>query len=150
MVNDQCRCTRLGVEWFLCGPKVANCKSISPRRMQWHAGCNYWPDGSCFTPLVIHGHLDYSQKPPLGGRPNIKPGDRDTPNTHNRWVILFYHVWGHTWIKIHWDNIWLRAWSHMTSYCTWGSVTTLHDFGGVSGRPLGTFVWALTISWSRL
>ena len=32
----------------------------------------------------------------------------------------------------------------------WGSVTTLHDFEGVSGRPLDTFLWALTISWSRL
>ena len=32
----------------------------------------------------------------------------------------------------------------------WGSVTTLHDFGGVLGRPLHTFSWALTISWSRL
>jgi hypothetical protein len=32
----------------------------------------------------------------------------------------------------------------------WGSVTTLHDFGGVVGWPLDTFFWALTISWSRL
>ena len=31
-----------------------------------------------------------------------------------------------------------------------GFVTTLHDFGGVLGRPLNTFFWALTISWSRL
>jgi hypothetical protein len=30
------------------------------------------------------------------------------------------------------------------------SVTTLYDFGGVLGQPLGTFFWALTISWSRL
>ena len=29
-------------------------------------------------------------------------------------------------------------------------MTTLHDFGGVLGRPLDTFFWALTISWSRL
>ena len=27
---------------------------------------------------------------------------------------------------------------------------TLHDFGGDLGRPLDTFNWALTISWSRL
>ena len=27
---------------------------------------------------------------------------------------------------------------------------TAWDFGGVLGRPLVTFVWALTISWSRL
>ena len=25
---------------------------------------------------------------------------------------------------------------------------TLHDFGGVLGRPLDTFYWALTILWS--
>ena len=29
-------------------------------------------------------------------------------------------------------------------------MTTLHDFGGVLGRPWGTFFWALTVSWSRL
>ena len=39
----------------------------------------------------------------------------------------------------------------MTSHCTWGSVTTLHDFRGVLGRrPSDTFFWALTISWSQL
>ena len=54
------------------------------------------------------------------------------------------------WIKIHWNSIWLRTWSHMASHYTCGSVTTLHDFGGVLGRPLDTFFWALTISWSRL
>ena len=32
----------------------------------------------------------------------------------------------------------------------WGSVTTLHDFGGVLRWPLDTFFWALIISWSRL
>ena len=36
------------------------------------------------------------------------------------------------------------------SHYTWGSVTTPHDFGGVLGRPLDTFFWALTIPWSRL
>ena len=34
--------------------------------------------------FIIHGHLDYFQKPPLGGRPSTKPGDHDTPNVHNR------------------------------------------------------------------
>ena len=80
---------------------------------------------------MFHGHLDYFQKPPLGGRPNTKPGDHGTPNAHNRWFILFYHVWGPAWIEIHWNSIWLRARSHMTSHYTWGFVTTLHDFGGV-------------------
>ena len=32
----------------------------------------------------------------------------------------------------------------MTSHYTWGSITTLHDFKGVLGRPLDTFFWALT------
>ena len=100
--------------------------------------------------IMFHGHLDYFQKPPLGGRPNTKPGDHGTPNAHNRWFILFYHVWGPAWIEIHWNSIWLRARSHMTSHYTWGSMTTLHDFGGVLGRPLDAFFWALTISWSWL
>jgi hypothetical protein len=43
--------------------------------------------------ITFHGHLDYFPKPPLGGRPNTKPGDHLTPNSHNRWFILFYHAW---------------------------------------------------------
>ena len=43
---------------------------------------------------MFHGHLDYFQKPPLGGRPNTKAGDHDTPDAHNRCFILFYHVGG--------------------------------------------------------
>ena len=88
--------------------------------------------------IMFHGHLDYFQKPPLGGRPNTKPGDHGTPNAHNRWFILFYHVWGPVWIEIHWNSIWLRTRSRMTSHYTWEFVTTLHDFGGVLGRPLDT------------
>jgi hypothetical protein len=84
------------------------------------------------------------------GRSLHKPGDHGTPNVHNHWFILFYHVWGPVWIEIHWNSIWLRAWLHVTSHYTWGSVITLHDFGGVLGRPLNTFFWALVISWSRL
>ena len=40
----------------------------------------------------------------------------------------------------------------MTSHYTQTKVRdhTLHDFGGVLGRPRDTFIWALTISWSRL
>ena len=41
---------------------------------------------------------------------------------------------------------WLRVGSHHT----WGYVTMLYCFGGVLGRPLDTFSWALTISRSRL
>ena len=100
--------------------------------------------------IVSHGHLDCFQKPPLGGTPNRKPGDHGTPNAHNRWFILFYHVWGPAWIDIHWNRICLRARSHMASHSTRESVTTLHDVGGVLERPLDTFFWALTMSWSRL
>jgi hypothetical protein len=65
-------------------------------------------------------------------------------------LFYFIHVWGPTWIEIHWNSIWLRAQSHMSSHYTWWSVTTLHDFEGVLGRPLVTFFWALMISWSPL
>ena len=99
---------------------------------------------------MLHYHLDYFQKPPLGGRSNMRLGDHGTPNAHNCWFILFYHVWGPARIDIHWNSIWLRAQSHMTSHYTWGSLITLHDFGGVLGWPLDTFFWALKISWSRL
>ena len=100
--------------------------------------------------IMFHGHLDYFQNPLLRGRPNPKPGDHGTSNVHNHRFILFYHVWGPTWIEIHRSNIWLRARSHMTSHYTRGSVTTLRDFDNVLWRPLDTFVSALTISWSRL
>jgi len=102
-------------------------------------------NGSCFLVTWI-----IFIKPPLGGRPNTKPGDHGTPNTHNRWFILFHHVWEPTWIDIPCNSIWLRARSHMTSHHTCESVTTLQDLGGVLGRPLDTFIWALTISWSQL
>ena len=99
---------------------------------------------------MLHRHLDYFQTPPLGGRPTTKPGDHGIPNAHNRWFILFYHVWGPTWIDIGWNSIWWRARSPMTSQYTWGFVTTLHDFGSVFGWPLDTFSWALTILWSQV
>jgi len=83
---------------------------------------------------MFHGHMDDYQKPPLRGRPNTKLGDRGISNAYNRWLILFYHVWGPAWIGIHWISIWSRARSHYT----WGSVTTLHDFGGVLGQRLIT------------
>jgi hypothetical protein len=100
--------------------------------------------------ITFHSHLDYFQKPPLGGRPNTKLEDHGTLEAHNRCFILFYHVWGHAWIEIYGNSIWLMTWSHMTSHCTWGSVTTLHDFGGVLGQPLNNFFWALKIPWSQL
>jgi hypothetical protein len=65
-------------------------------------------------------------------------------------VYSIYHARGPAWPRIHWNSIWLRAWSYLTSHYTRRSVTTLHDFGGESGRPLDTFFRALTISWSWL
>ena len=85
----------------------------------WHS------NGLCFVVT------NYFLKRPLGGRPNIKPWDHGIPNAHNHWFIVCYHVRGPTRIGIHRKCIWLRAWSHMASHYTWGSVTTLHDFGGV-------------------
>ena len=115
-------------------------------------GCKVYMDsymasnGSCFIVTWI-----VFNKPPLEDRPYTKSRDHGTPNAHNRCFILFYHVWGLAWMEIHWNGIWLRAWSHMTPhYYTWEPVTTLHDFGGVLGWLLDTFFWALTISWSRL
>jgi hypothetical protein len=57
-------------------------------------------------------------------------------------VDLFYFIMCEdpVWIENHWNNsIWLKARSHMTSHDTRGSVTTLHDFGGVLGRHLDIF-----------
>ena len=59
-------------------------------------------------------------------------------------------MWGSAWIDIYWNSIWLRARSHMTSYYTWGSVKHTTWFWRCVGRPLNTFFWALTISWSWL
>ena len=72
---------------------------------------------------MFHGHLDCFQEPPLESRPNTKLGDHGTPNTHNRWLVIFYHVWGPTWIKIHSNSIWLRTRSWITSRYTWESLT---------------------------
>jgi hypothetical protein len=86
---------------------------------------------------------------------HTKPGDHDTPNTHNNWFNLLYHVWGHVWIEIQRNSIWLRARSHMTSHYIWGSVTTLlHEFGGVLGHfPFGLsqfYCHGLSVKWPWL
>ena len=44
------------------------------------------------------------------------------------------------WIEIHWNSIWSRARSHMTSHYNWGAVTTLHHSKKVLERPLNTFL----------
>ena len=79
--------------------------------------------------ITLHGHLDYFQNSPLGDRPNTKL------RTMTLWTLttvdLFYfnHRRRPTWIENHWNSIWLWAWLHMTSHYTWGSGSTLHDFG---------------------
>jgi hypothetical protein len=52
--------------------------------------------------ITLHGHLDYFQKPPLGGRPNTKPGDHSTPKAPNCGFILFQHVWGPRMVRNSW------------------------------------------------
>jgi hypothetical protein len=89
--------------------------------------------------ILFHGHLDYFQKLPLGGKHNIRLGDHGTPNA----------IWGPAWV-LHWNHIRLRAWSHMTSHYTWGSMTALYEVGGGLGRSLDFFLRALTISWGQL
>jgi hypothetical protein len=54
--------------------------------------------------IMFHGHLEYFQKPPMG--------DHGTPHVHNRQFIIFYHVWGPPWVKVHWYSIWLRVLSY--------------------------------------
>ena len=47
-------------------------------------GCKvYMGSYMAFEWITFHGHLDYFQKPPLGGRPSTNPGDRGTLNAHN-------------------------------------------------------------------
>ena len=87
---------------------------------------------------MIHGHLDYFQKPPLGGKPNTKLRAHGTPKFHSCWFVIFYHLWGPYMNRVHWNSIWLRARLHMTSHYTWGVVTTLHDLESVLGWPLDT------------
>ena len=105
-----------------------------------HDGCKVYIDsymasnGACF---MVTWTL--SPKPSLGGRSHTKLRDHGTPNAESRWFIQFYHVWGPAWIEIYWNSTWLRARSRMTSHYTGGSMTTLHDFGGVLGQALDTF-----------
>ena len=44
--------------------------------------------------VMFHGHLDYFQNPPLGGRLKRKPRDHGSLNAHNRRLIILYHVGG--------------------------------------------------------
>ena len=66
-------------------------------------------------------------------------------------LFYFHHVWGPAWIDIHWNRIWLRPQSHMTSH----SHLRVRDHTTWFWRCVRTtfgyfFFWALTISWSRV
>ena len=93
--------------------------------------------------VMVHSSLDYFQKPPLGGRPNTKTGDHGTLKAHNRWSILFYHVWGCAWNEIQWNSIWLRSgptWPHITLEDPWPHYTILE----VSWDGLWTLCFGLS------
>ena len=102
--------------------------------------------------ITFHGHLDCFQKPPLGSSPNTKSGDHDTPNTHNRWFILFHHARRPAWIEIHWNSIWLTApvTYDFTLHLRVCDHTTRHWRVCRDGGLWTTFIWTRTISWSRL
>ena len=103
--------------------------------MEWmHDGCKVSMAFLCGIKwIMLHGYLDYFQKPPLGGRPNTKPQDHGTPNAHNGWFILFYRVWRPAWIEFGWGpgHIWLHTilegpWPHyMILVVSWDGIWTL-------------------------
>ena len=61
-------------------------------------------------------------------------------------IDLFYFIMcdDPAWIETHWNSIWLRVRSHMASHYTRGSITILHDFGGVLGGPFWTLSFGLS------
>ena len=85
--------------------------SLRDQRNMWmQDGCKVYMDSYMASEWIMcRGHLAYFLKPPPGGRPNTKPGDHGILNTYNRWFILFYHMWGPTWIENHWNSIGLRT-----------------------------------------
>ena len=107
-----------------CWSKFASHYAWGDQRSMWlQDGCEVYLDWIPTWHRMDHvsWSLGFFLKPPLGGRPNTKPGgDHGTSNTHNDWFILIYHAWGvwglPAWIGIHWNSIWLRARSHMTSH----------------------------------
>jgi hypothetical protein len=99
---------------------------------------------------MLHGHLDYFQKSPLRGRPNIKLGDHGTPNVNIHCFILFDHVWRPSWIEIHQNSIWKRA-GHIRLHTTLEDPWPHYMVWEVSWDGLlNTFFWTLIMSWSRL
>ena len=104
------------------------------RSMWMQDGCQVYMDsntasnGSCLmvTWTIFKNHL-------------LEVGlNHDTPNAHDCWFLLFYHVWGPASIDMHWNSIRLRVRSHMISHYNRGSVTTpTWWFGRCVGMALG-------------
>ena len=114
-------------------------------------GCNVYMDsyvasnGSCFMVPWILFKIHLLE---VGLTQNRETMGLQTLTT----VDLFYFIilWGHAWIRIHWNSIWLRArniWLHTTLEDPWPHYMILR----VCWDDLWTlFFWALTISSSRL
>ena len=73
------------------------CKCKMEVKSAWIPTWHRMERGSMVTWIVF-------QKPPLGGRRDAKPDDHGTLNAHSRWFILFHHVWGSTWLEVHWNS----------------------------------------------
>ena len=120
------------------------------RSMWMQDGCKVHMDsyvalnGSCFMVTWTFSKHHFLE---VGLTQNRETMALRTLTTVDSFYFIIYE--NPTWIEIHWNSIWLRAQSHMISHYTWGSVTTLHDLGGMLVRPLDTFFWALTSSWSQ-
>jgi hypothetical protein len=111
------------------GPSSSFTLRLRDWRSMWvQDGCNIHMDsymasiGSCFilTWIVFKNHFLE-----VGLTPNRETMALRTLTTVD--LFYFYHAWRSMWIGIHWNSIWLRAQSYMTSHYTWGYVTTLHD-----------------------
>jgi hypothetical protein len=102
-------------------------------------------NGSCFmvTWIIFKNHLLK-----VGLTHNWETMTIQTLTTVD--LFYFYHVWGQTWIETHWNSIWLRTRSHMTSRTLYLRV---HDHTTWCWRCVGMsfgHFWALTLLWSRL
>ena len=121
---------------------------LKDQRSRWMQddGCKVYMEsymasnGLCFmvTWTVFKNHL-------LEVGPTQNRGDDRTPNAHNYWFILFYHVWVPAWIETHWGPG--HMWLHTTLENPWLHYMILEVY---LGWPLDTFFWAPTISWSWL
>ena len=99
---------------------------------------------------MFHGHLDYFQKPSLVGRPNTKLWDHGTRTLTT--VGLFYFIvcedpHDYKFIEVAFGRGPGHIWLHTSVHFKIHDQTT--RFWRCLGRPLDTFFWALTISWSR-